>query len=108
MAVDLDDQYQKIIDDQRAHLLEMQEEFNELCESEKKKAQGRLAKLDKSDREGREQVLQEQKATLDEALAKLKSDVAESTRQTMKALEDIIRQKERMILADLEKQLAAL
>ena len=49
----LDEQYQGIIDDQRSHLLGMQKEFNDLCESEKKKAQDKLAQLPKEDREGR-------------------------------------------------------
>lgn len=104
----LDEQYQKIIDEQRSHLLKMQKDFNDLCELEKKRAQDRLSKIAKEDRESRQQILQQQKTVLDEALAKLKSDVAESTRHTMRALEDIIRQKEVIILEDLEKQLALL
>lgn len=106
--ISLDEQYQKVIDDQRAHLLEMQKNFNELCESEKKKAQEKLAALPKEDREGRQAILEEQKKILDEALANLKADVAESTRHTMHDLEAIIRQKEVMVLKDLERQLAAL
>ncbi len=104
----LDDQYQKVIDDQRSHLLEMQKNFNDLCESEKKKAQEKLATLSKEDKEGRQAVLEEQKKVLDEALARLKADVAESTRHTMHDLEGIIRQKEVLVLKDLERQLAAL
>ncbi len=104
----LDEQYQKVIDDQRSHLLGMQKNFNELCESEKKKAQDKLAVLPKEDREGRQAVLEEQKKVLDEALASLKADVAESTRHTMHGLEAIIRQKESLVLKDLERQLAAL
>ncbi len=104
----LDEQYQGIIDDQRSHLLGMQKEFNDLCESEKKKAQDKLAQLPKEDREGRQAVLEDQKKVLDDALASLKSDVAESTRHTMHSLEGIIRQKETLVLKDLERQLAAL
>lgn len=106
--MDLDALYQKTIDDQRAHLLELQEVFNKACDSAKEVAQEKLKKLTPDDKAGREEILKEQKETLETALRQLKEDIGESTRSTMKKLEEIMRHKEEKILADLEKQLASL
>lgn len=104
----LDEQYQKVIDDQRAYLLSLQEDFNKECEEAKSRSQEKLHDIPESDKEAREAVLQNQKKELDAALKKLKLAVDESTRGTMRKLEDIIRQKEVKILEDLEQQIANL
>lgn len=104
----LDEEYQKTIDDQRTYLLKLQEDFNKACEVSKVKAKEALKKVPKDDKEAREAVLQAQKAELDEALMVLKQEVDKSTRETMKKLEGIMRQKEELVLKDLENQLASL
>ena len=38
----LDEQYQQAIDDQRAYLQKLQEDFNKVCETAKVKAQERI------------------------------------------------------------------
>lgn len=104
----LDEQYQSTIDDQRTHLMKLQNEFNRACDDAKKKAQDRLKEIPETDKEAREAVLKEQKVELEAALYTLKTEVDHSTRATMKRLEEIIREKEKAVLTDLEKQLANL
>lgn len=104
----LDEQYQKTIDEQRAYLLKLQDEFNKACDVAKEKAQKRLKEIPADNKEARAAVLNEQKSELNEALSKLRQAVDESTRATMKKLEEIVRQKETKILEELEQQLAAL
>lgn len=104
----LDEQYQKVIDDQREHLLALQNVFNKECEDAKTSAQDKLKNIPEENKEEKEEVLKKQKEELNNSLSKLKAGVDESTRSTMKALENIIRQKELLILEDLEKQLANL
>ena len=104
----LDEQYQKIIDDQRTHLLKIQDDFNAACDNSKAQAQKRLGEVAPENKEAREQILKDQKQELETALKTLKQLVDHSTRETMKKLEDIVRQKEAQLLGDLEKQLAAL
>lgn len=104
----LDEQYQKIIDDQRTYLLKLQADFNTQCEEAKKKAQEKLKNIPGEQKEAREKVLQEQKGELEGSLHILKNSVSHSTRETMKKLEAIVQQKEANVLADLEKQMAAL
>ena len=104
----LDEQYQKVIDDQRLNLLKLQQGFNEKCEEAKQKAQEKLADTAVEDKNSREEILNAQKQELEEALHYLKTEVAHSTRETMKKLEIVISEKEKNILADLEKQLASL
>lgn len=104
----LDEQYQKAIDDQRTYLLKIQDEFNASCDSAKTKAQEKLKTIQPEDKEAREEVLKEQKEALEEALRVLKNEVDHSTRMTMQKLELIITEKEKTIISDLEKQMAAL
>lgn len=100
--------YQKTIDDQRTHLLDLQNKFNARCDEIKKKAEEKMKPLKPDDKEGKTAVLQEQKGELETTLSWLKQEVNHSTRQTMRKLEDIQRQREKFLLEDLEKQLAAL
>lgn len=104
----LDEQYQKVIDDQRAYLLKLQDDFNKACDEAKKRAQEKLKGIPDTDKEAREQVLKDQKQELEEALHILKSEVDHSTRKTMRELESVVHEKEKQILADLEKQMASL
>lgn len=104
----LDEQYQKTIDDQRAYLLKLQDSFNEACDNAKAKAQERLKTLPAEDKEAREEVLQSQKGELEEALHTLKSEVGHSTRATMKSLEAVVREKEKQVLGELEREIEAL
>lgn len=104
----LDEQYQQTIDDQRAFLLKLQDDFNKACEAAKLTAQKRLAEISPEAKEEREAVMQDQKGELEEALHILKTEVDHSTRGTMKKLENVVHEKEKMMLADLEKQMAAL
>lgn len=104
----LDEQYQKVIDDQRSHLMNVQEEFNKACDRAKAKAQEKLKNVAPDNKEAKEAVLKEQKAELEVSLHTLKMEVDHSTRDTMKKLEGIVHEKEKFILEDLEKQLAAL
>lgn len=104
----LDEQYQQAIDDQRAYLLKLQDDFNKICETAKETTADKLKALQKDDKEGREAVMTAQKAELSEALHNLKVLVDVSTKRTMRKLEEIMRQKEQQVLADLEKQMAAL
>lgn len=104
----LDEQYQKTIDDQRAYLLKLQEDFNKTCETEKKKAEEKLKMIPEENKEAREAVLKEEKAVLEKALHALKFEVDHSTKETMKKLEAIVREKEKQILTDLENQIASL
>lgn len=104
----LDEQYQQTIDDQRAHLLELQEKFNKVCDEAKEIAQEKLKAVAPDDKASRELILKEQKATLEAGLHDLKTAINESTRSTMRKLEEIMRQKEQLLLQDLEKELAAL
>lgn len=104
----LDEQYQKTIDDQRANLMKLQEEFNAACDQAKTKAQEKLKTIPQEDKEAREEVLKEQKEALETALHVLKTEVDHSTRMTMQKLELIIREKEKTILSDLENQMAKL
>ena len=101
-----DEQYQKTIDDQRSHLLKLQDDFNKACETAKLKSQERLEKLPAEDKENREAVLQEQKEELEASLHILKTEIDHSTRETMKKLEKIVTEKENLLLAKLEKELA--
>lgn len=104
----LDEQYQKTIDDQRTYLLKLQDDFNKACEGAKTKAQEKLKEVPEENKEAREAILNEEKTELEQALHILKVEVDRSTKETMRNLEAIIRKKEAVILADLEKQLAAL
>lgn len=104
----LDEQYQQAIDDQRAYLQKLQEDFNRVCETAKTKAQEKLKTIPETDKEAREAVLKEQKTELEAALHTLKTEVDHSTRMTMKKLEEVIREKEKEVLSDLEKQMAEL
>lgn len=104
----LDEQYQKVIDDQRTYLLKLQDDFNKACDEAKKRAQEKLKGIPDTDKEAREQVLKDQKQELEEALHILKSEVDHSTKGTMRKLEAVVHEKEKQILADLEKQLASL
>lgn len=104
----LDEQYQKTIDDQRAHLLKLQDDFNKACEAIKKKAEAKLKGIPDEDKEKKEEVLKEEKGELEKELHILKVEVERSTKGTMRKLEAIVREKEKQILADLEKQIAAL
>lgn len=104
----LDEEYQKTIDDQRAYLLKLQDDFNKACEAAKTKAQEKLKGVPEENKEAREAILNEEKTELEQALHILKVEVDRSTKETMRNLEAIIRKKETAILADLEKQLAAL
>lgn len=107
-SFELNKLYQKTIDDQRNHLMELQTQFNARCDEIKKKAEEKMKPLKPDDKEGKTAVLQEQKRELEEALSWLKQEVNHSTRQTMHTLEDIQRQREKFLLEDLEKQLASL
>jgi len=104
----LDEQYQKVIGDQRAYLLQLQKDFNVVCENAKVKAREKLQRIPKEDSESRTTALKEQKEPLDKALGTLKQAVSDSTRKTMKELESIVRQKEEKILQELEDELATL
>ncbi len=104
----LDELYQKTIDDQRAYLLKLQDDFNSKCTEAKKRAHEKIAQIPASDRPQREAVLKAQKAELEVALQELKTEVDHSTRDTMKKLENIIRQKEQGLLEELEKEIATL
>jgi len=105
---DLDTLYRETIDQQRSHLLGLQETFNKRCESAKVVAQEKLKALAPEDNEGKKTILQEQKATLEALLKELKHAIDESTRTVMKRLEEINVEREKKIIADLEKQLATL
>lgn len=104
----LDEQYQKTIDDQRTNLMALQAGFNKVCDDAKAQAEEKLKTVPPEDKEGRESVLKEQKDVLEVALRDLKIAVDNSTRETMKQLEIIMTEKEKTILADLEKQIASL
>lgn len=104
----LDEEYQKTIDDQRTHLLKLQEDFNKECDKAKERATSKLKKVPEDDRDAREAILKEQKAELQVALHQLKMDVDHSTRQTMKELERIVREKEKLILTELEEEMKSL
>lgn len=104
----LDEQYQKTIDDQRAYLLKLQEDFNKACDAAKAKAEAKLKEIPETDKESKEEVLKQQKSELEEALHILKTEVDHSTRDTMKKLEIIVREKEKAVLSELEQQLANL
>lgn len=104
----LDEQYQQAIDDQRAHLLSLQSEFNKSCDAAKEKAEARLKEIPEDNKSAKEEVLKEQKRELEEALRILKTEVEHSTRTTMKQLEKIVTEKEKTLLSDLEKQLSNL
>lgn len=104
----LDEQYQKAIDDQRAYLMQVQTDFNKICDEAKKTAQEKLKQIPDGNKEAREAVLVEQKEALDKGLHDLKVAIEVSTRSTMKALEAIVKEKEKSVLADLEKQIASL
>ncbi|MBI5413321.1 hypothetical protein HZA42_03180 [Candidatus Peregrinibacteria bacterium] len=104
----LDEQYQKTIDDQRTNLMILQAAFNKVCDNAKAQAEEKLKTVPQEDKEGREAVLKEQKDILEAALRDLKIAVDTSTRETMKKLEIIMTEKEKAILADLEKQMASL
>lgn len=104
----LDQEYQQTIDDQRAYLLKLQDDFNKKCEDAKTRAQAKLKQIPEGDKEGREKVLKDQKAELEAALTMLKNEVDHSTKATMRKLEEIVRKKEVQILAGLEDQLSKL
>lgn len=104
----LDEQYQKTIDDQRGHLLAVQDNFNKKCDLAKEKAEQKLKEITGDDKEAKEEVLRAQKQELEAALHELKTEVDHSTRETMKRLEDIVHEKEKQLLTDLESQMATL
>ena len=105
---DLDALYQATIDEQRAHLVQLQDDFNKISAEAKEKAQGKLKAVPKEDKKAQEDVLLEQKATLEVALKDLKSKVDNSTRQIMKKLEVINTEREKRVLSDLERQIESL
>lgn len=100
--------YQKTIDDQRSNLMELQNQFNARCDEIKKKAEEKLKGVKPDDKEGQTAVLQEQKGELEVALSWLKQEVNQSTRKTMRKLEEIQREREKVMLEDLEKQLSSI
>ncbi|MEK9133057.1 MAG: hypothetical protein AAB606_05125 [Patescibacteria group bacterium] len=104
----LDEQYQQTIEDQRNYLLAVQSDFNKKCDAAKAKAEEKSKQIPETDKPAKEQVLKEQKVELETALKTLKEEIDHSTRQTMKKLEEIVRQKEQQVLGDLENQLANL
>lgn len=104
----LDEQYQKTIDDQRAYLLKLQDDFNKACDGAKAKAQEKLKITPEDNKEKKEEILKEQKGELENALHILKTEIDRSTRETMKQLEKIITEKEKTVLENLEKQMSTL
>lgn len=104
----LDQLYQQTIDDQRAYLMKLQDDFNKKCDEAKEKTEAKLKEIPEDKKEEREAILMIQKQELEEALHTLKEEIDQSTRQTMKKLESIVHQKEELILLDLEKQMASL
>lgn len=106
--LNLDEIYQKTIDDQRTHLLALQEQFNKKCDEIRDRAKENLGKIPEANREEREAVLQQQKAELEEVLRWLKTEVHESTRKTMKKLEEIQTRREEKILGEIEAQIKSL
>lgn len=106
--LNLDEIYQKTIDDQRTHLLALQKQFNKKCDEIRDRAKENLGKIPEVNREEREASLQRQKAELEEALRWLKTEVHESTRKTMKKLEGVQTQREEKVLGEIEAQIKAL
>lgn len=104
----LDEKYQQTIDDQRVHLLKLQEGFNKKCDEIKESAITKLKDIPEGNKEARENVLKEQKEELNKSLSELKQNVDQSTRETMKRLEGIVHEKELKVLEDLEKQMQTL
>lgn len=101
----LDELYKQTIENQKKHLFDLQEEFNKKCDAIKNEALEKLKTIPKEDKEAREAVLVEQKQKLQEALEWLKNEVNTSTRDTMKKLEELHKEREKAVLADLEKQM---
>lgn len=108
MVQSLEELYQQTIDEQRTHLSNLQVEFNKKCDDIKKRAADKMAQVPKDDKEAKQAVLMEQKQELEEALRWLRIEVNESTKKTMRKLEEIQKQREQKILGELEKQIAAL
>ena len=103
-----DQEYQQTIDEQRTYLLGLQEKFNEICESAKVEAQEKLDTLAEGDKEAQQEILVAQKKKLEEALAELKAGVRDSTKVTMKKLEQIITKKEVGELQHIEEEIERL
>lgn len=103
-----DEQYQQVINTQREHLTKVQADFNTACEAAKTKAKEKLKNVPLEDKAGREAVLQAEKKELDEALHVLKLEVDHSTKETMRKLEEIIHEKEKLFLEKLEDELSKL
>ena len=105
---DLNLLYKQTIDAQRQHLLELQTQFNEKCDVIKVEAKKRIGGAAPEDSGARDQALTWQKAELEKALAWLKTAVHESTRDTMKKLEEVQRKREAQLLTSIETQIQSL
>lgn len=101
----LRENYLQVIDRQRAHLANLQEDFHKYSDAVTKDAIKKLKKFKKKDIENRRAVIEEQKALLENALEKLQEEIRVSQKETMRQLEEIHSQREQKVLEDLEAQL---
>lgn len=100
---DLDDQYNKTVNDQRDYLLKLQEAFNQHCDGIAADAQKKLAATPETDLQTRKNIFDNQKKQLDDALAQLKKETDTSHTQVRKKLEEIHRHREEERITQLEQ-----
>jgi len=98
----LDEEYNQAINNQRDYLARLQDAFNKHCDEITTNAQNKLKTIPETNPETRQQVFEEQKKLLDEALAQLKTEIDTSTGKTRKKLEDIHTQREAEKIKQLE------
>lgn len=103
MAEDLDALYNQTIENQRAYLAKLQDAFNQHCDQITTESEARLKNIPVTDLEARQQVEQEHKKKLDEALSQLRNEIERSSRDTRTKLEEINNQREESKLDELEQ-----
>lgn len=98
----LEQQYEKVISEQRDYLSRLQTAFNAHCDEIAQKTAEKLKDIPENDKETRKKIYQEQKRELDEGLKKLKTEIEKSSSETRKKLEDINSKREAREIKELE------
>ncbi len=100
--ISLEQQYEKVISEQRDYLSRLQTAFNAHCDEIAKKAEAKLNNVPENDKETRKKIYVEQKRELDEGLKRLKSEIEKSSTETRKKLESINSKREAREIKELE------
>ena len=81
--------YNETVDHHKAYLEKVHQAFDRRCEEIRVEAHKKFDTMPESDQAGRQKVLAEEKAELDQALSELKQTIQKSSQDARKKLEEI-------------------